>query len=161
MNISEHTPFFIQEMKRRNFANVKMMAAINDEFVRKSSIRSIQKNKMYPIDIVINSACSACGIDLTLYKKKTRMREVVYARTLVSVYLQSNSNYSLMVISWYTGERNHSSVLYDMKRFKDFENDTYWYTIQHEFIESLRRYSQNYSILMTSEKVIKARGQIR
>jgi len=108
----------------------------------------------YPFDKLVEAACNAMDVDIALFNAKTRKREIVYARRLVSVYLQINTNNTLVTIGSLTGGRDHSSALHDKKDHNNCVDvsDPVWLKNERYFLDSLKKFSINYSTNMRFPK---------
>jgi len=110
----------------------------------------------YPFDKLVESACQAMEVPIELFNVKTRKREIVYARRLVSVYLQVNTNNTLTTIASLTGGRNHASVLHDKRDHNNCVDvsDPVWLKNERYFLDNLRKFSVNYSVNMRFPKTL-------
>jgi hypothetical protein len=110
----------------------------------------------YPIDVLIDSACQAMDVPRHLFTMKTRKREIVYARRLVSVYLRINTNKTLESIAELTGSRDHACINHDRLWHNQCVDvsDPVWLKNERYFLDNLRKFSVNYSVNMRFPKTL-------
>lgn len=96
---------------------------------------------------LMTMACEVAGIDPARFQEKNRQRICVYARTLVSIYMQGHTSFALRTIGELTGGRDHASALHDKKRYSDliFGRNAEWLQIESQFVAKLKEaYGRQY-----------------
>lgn len=69
--------------------------------------------RLAPIEVLLQCASKATGIDRSIILNRNRKRDLVTARQLVIIYMLSNygRNYSIKEIANFVGLKEHSSVI--------------------------------------------------
>ncbi|MGL4598527.1 MAG: helix-turn-helix domain-containing protein [Bacteroidia bacterium] len=108
-------------------------------------------NKLpHEIQIVVDSSCKSCNVEIDDFYSSSRKSEVVLARMLVIVYAISNYKWSLKKTGEHIGGRDHATVLSLYRRYNDYleMKDQEMLKAKTKFIECLRLRNELMSVLM-------------
>lgn len=77
-------------------------------------------DKQERINAIYSGIMLVTGIDSHLIKGRSRKREIVESRQLCAYFIRHYTNDSLLQIGMETGNRDHSTVLNDIKKVNDY-----------------------------------------
>lgn len=78
----------------------------------------INKDKMLPSHMVIETVCEAIGFDIERIRLKTRKREVVEVRQMAMLFVYKYSHMPLAEVGW-VFKKDHATVLHAIRTMKN------------------------------------------